>query len=337
MLAAAAGIAAATMWYLWPWKRRRFTAVALDMDGTMLRSDHQLAPATVDCLRELSARGVTVIIATGRDTGGIVPYVEQLELAQGMVPCVSYNGSHGFECTPVPRAINRAPAAVDGTRPTTATTSTTTTATTSPIFTTGLPPTDAMDLVRFAEKIGCTVQWYDPVAGAIHAVCKSAVHDKNMKRYEALVGHPQHRLDDYSDYNTLPAPAKMLLLRDSAEGGPRSILQEAQRLGFPLTERYHTILSSPPQEFFVEVLVPGVNKGAGLERMCRHLGIDIAEVVSFGDGDNDREFLQVSGQGHAMKNATPMAREAANVALEWTNDEDGVAKQLHRLVAQGLL
>ena len=51
VLAAAAGIAAATMWYLWPWKRRRFTAVALDMDGTMLRSDHQLAPATVDCLR----------------------------------------------------------------------------------------------------------------------------------------------------------------------------------------------------------------------------------------------------------------------------------------------
>ena len=71
--------------------------------------------------------------------------------------------------------------------------------------------------------------------------------------------------------------------------------------------------------------------------MCQHLGIDIDEVVSFGDGDNDKEFLQMSGQGHAMKNATPMAREAADVALGWSNDEDGVAKQLNRLVAEGLL
>ena len=67
---------------------------------------------------------------------------------------------------------------------------------------------------------------YDPVAGAIHAVCKTPMHDKNMKRYEALVGHPQHRLAEYSDYAALPEPAKMLLLRDMDEGGPPSILQE---------------------------------------------------------------------------------------------------------------
>ena len=84
------------------------------------------------------------MIATGRDTAGIVPYVEELALAQGMVPCVSYNGSHGFECTPAEGAAALA---------------TPTVPVVTPVFTSGLPPTAAMDIVRFAETIGCTAQW----------------------------------------------------------------------------------------------------------------------------------------------------------------------------------
>jgi hydroxymethylpyrimidine pyrophosphatase-like HAD family hydrolase len=58
-------------------------------------------------------------------------------------------------------------------------------------------------------------------------------------------------------------------------------------------------------------------------------------VVSFGDGENDEEFLRYAGLGIAMKNARPLAKSAANLVLEWTNEEDGVARQLQRMDTEG--
>ena len=51
----------------------------------------------------------------------------------------------------------------------------------------------------------------------------------------------------------------------------------------------------------------------------------MSKVISFGDGDNDKEFLEMSGFGIAMKNAGKQAKESSKLVLEWTNDEDGVA------------
>ena len=71
--------------------------------------------------------------------------------------------------------------------------------------------------------------------------------------------------------------------------------------------------------------------------MASVLGIAIEEIVSFGDGQNDAEFLEMTGRGYAMKNAADLAKASANATLLHTNNEDGVAKQLSLLETQGLL
>src|ERR1700712_238001 len=43
-----------------------YSIIATDLDGTLLNSDHQVDPFTVETVRELEARGVRFIIATGR-------------------------------------------------------------------------------------------------------------------------------------------------------------------------------------------------------------------------------------------------------------------------------
>ena len=48
-------------------------------------------------------------------------------------------------------------------------------------------------------------------------------------------------------------------------------------------------------------------------------------------------MLRASGIGIAMKNAQPTAKEAATFVMEWTNDEDGVSKQLEKYIQEGLL
>ena len=56
------------------------------------------------------------------------------------------------------------------------------------------------------------------------------------------------------------------------------------------------------------VLVPSNTKGTAITALCKHLGVDLSEVVAFGDGENDAEMLEAVGLGVAMKNARPKAK-----------------------------
>ncbi len=55
----------------------------------------------------------------------------------------------------------------------------------------------------------------------------------------------------------------------------------------------------------LEVLPPDCNKGAALQALAQHLGIDMAECMAFGDAMNDREMLLLAGKGLIMGNAMP--------------------------------
>lgn len=85
---------------------------------------------------------------------------------------------------------------------------------------------------------------------------------------------------------------------------------------------------------FVELLPRGVHKAHGLELLCARLGVRAAEVIAFGDHANDVEMLRWAGRGVAMANAEIEATEAADEQCP-TNDEDGVAQVLERLLNEG--
>ena len=81
----------------------------------------------------------------------------------------------------------------------------------------------------------------------------------------------------------------------------------------------------------VEITHRDATKGAALEFLCGHLGIPADCAVAFGDERNDCSMLRAAGLGVAMGNAAPEARAAAN-AVTASNDEDGVAQMLLRLL-----
>ena len=45
------------------------------------------------------------------------------------------------------------------------------------------------------------------------------------------------------------------------------------------------------------------DKGSGMAAMCRALGIDISEVMAFGDNFNDLSMLESVGHPYLMENA----------------------------------
>ena len=76
-----------------------------------------------------------------------------------------------------------------------------------------------------------------------------------------------------------------------------------------------------------EVSPRGVDKGMGLERLCRAAGIPVAESIAVGDSGNDVAMLRAAGWSVAMENATPEAKTAADVTVS-DCDHDGVAEAI---------
>ena len=80
-------------------------------------------------------------------------------------------------------------------------------------------------------------------------------------------------------------------------------------------------------------LVPFANgKGAALERLCRELSIDPADVIAFGDNMNDLSMIELAGTGIAVANAKePVKAAAAKIVPDYT--EDGVLHELQEILA----
>ncbi len=76
---------------------------------------------------------------------------------------------------------------------------------------------------------------------------------------------------------------------------------------------------------YLEVLPQRVSKGAALRVLCKHLGIDLAQVVAVGDGPNDIEMLEAAGLGIAVENAHPLLKERADFVTS-SNEDCGIAR-----------
>lgn len=67
-----------------------YKLVAIDLDGTLLRSDHNISEYSKDVLRKLDEKGIKVVIATGRSYSSARHKIKDLKLDQ---PVVCYNGA----------------------------------------------------------------------------------------------------------------------------------------------------------------------------------------------------------------------------------------------------
>lgn len=83
----------------------------------------------------------------------------------------------------------------------------------------------------------------------------------------------------------------------------------------------------------VDVIPADGGKGEGIGKILSYYGLDRADALAFGDGDNDIEMLQAVGCGVAMENASERLKEAATEVCGHVA-KDGI---YHYLAARGLL
>jgi hypothetical protein len=115
------------------------------------------------------------------------------------------------------------------------------------------------------------------------------------------------------------SPSKIIFV------GPVDVIDEQERLFRNMWGSLVYICRT--WRHYLEFLDVRVNKAAGLEALAAAYGIDPAEIVAFGDEENDIPMLQRAGLGIAMANASSDVKKAAHRVSQWTNDEDGIAKE----------
>lgn len=80
-----------------------------------------------------------------------------------------------------------------------------------------------------------------------------------------------------------------------------------------------------------EIMASGATKAWGVEAAVSRWGLDLRDVVAFGDETNDIEMIAECGLGVAMANAHPDLKAVAD-RMTCHHDEDGVAALLEEIL-----
>ena len=79
-------------------EKKDIRVLALDLDGTLTNDQKVVTPATRAALDAAAAKGVTIVLASGRPTAGIMPLAKELGLDKKGGCILSYNGGSIIDC-----------------------------------------------------------------------------------------------------------------------------------------------------------------------------------------------------------------------------------------------
>jgi HAD superfamily hydrolase (TIGR01484 family) len=286
--------------------------IAVDVDGTLLRSDGTISERTRAALAGALARGATLAVATGRRRRTALPILNQLALPHYLV--ASQGAVTWWEHAIVDHAhLSRAAAAE----------------------VLALLERNQMQGVIFSnafqeeEVIWAFGDWRanDHVAGYFKPPDRAELRrDLDSIHLEAdpieiLVFDTMDRLEALDEQLTghvAPPPS----VDPPAQPGPT---ERRPRWRVIFSRNQFTTGGA------IEVVGPDTSKARSLGVLCERLGITPADVIAFGDNVNDVEMLAFAGQAYAMANGTPDAKRAARGQECPSNNDDGIAVTLERL------
>lgn len=177
-----------------------------------------------------------------------------------------------------------------------------------------------------------TAALYD-ICNATRCIATITVSDRVLLK---LDGEPD-RSQMAPEMNWVPA---LELERDglpriAAVQGGSAIARVRDELEASFADRVNIFDSiGPTGKLILTITSKGATKGTAVEQACKGLGIAPAQVVAFGDAENDVAMFRVAGAAVAMGQADA-ATKAAATTVTAPHDEAGVAQAVYRLLETG--
>ncbi|EGC38049.1 hypothetical protein DICPUDRAFT_76364 [Dictyostelium purpureum] len=284
-----------------------FKVVALDLDGTILNSDKKVSENSKRVLQYLSSeeykksndnKDIMVLLASGR-----APYlVQPVEEALG-IDCylIGYNGSVCYSRKSEGRKT---------------------------LFSRSIKNNYLQKVLKYVEENNLFLNIYSD-GGFVYGIDTPSLKEK-PERYSIMTGATYKFISSYSELPEGFEPAKCLIILD--DDNECDQLLEKMRPLFPeLSLVKSNCMNKDYKQYYVEFLEHGVNKGTSVIDFCTAKSVDRSQVVAFGDAENDIEMLSEAGFGICLQNGTEPTKKVSNLISSFTNDQDGVARELVKL------
>jgi Cof subfamily protein (haloacid dehalogenase superfamily) len=249
-----------------------YRLLALDLDGTAIELGQMPTPRVKQAVAAAVARGVLVVVATGR------PFLSArgFQAALGLeTPLICYQGALVKEVVDPQRTLRVEP----------------------------LPEGPLAEVIDLVERRGWEFNLYSEdfiyLARMNHP---ESFYERWFGLPCAVVPSLAAALDVMRHKGT--APLKGMFLGEPEEVDVLTPEVEARFGSCFAVVRSHTLFS--------EITAPGVSKGSALAFLADRHGIDRKETIAAGDNGNDVTMIDWAGLGVAMANATPEALAVAN-------------------------
>jgi len=271
--------------------------IAMDIDGTLLDSRSQLSAENAEAIAGAAARGIEIMIVTGRRFNSAkliaeeLPCEVELIVSNGALVKSKSGATHLRSLLPVETARR----VVDATEE--------------------FRPMSGVIFDRPAENqvIFERIDWDGPLVGPY------------LRRHRSQVAEVMPLANCLNGED----PVEVMFIGEFAR-----IRAAKQRLeGLECRSDYTLALTEYEERGFsmLDVLRQGVTKGAALEEWARRRGIPRENVMAIGDNWNDREMLEYAGLPVVMGNSIPELK-SLGWATTLSNDESGVAEAIRRHV-----
>ncbi len=270
--------------------------LGLDIDGTLLNSQHKLQPRTRDAVRRAAEQGVAVVLVTGRRFHAARPVALELDL---QLPLVTHNGALTKNAQTL-EILDYHP----------------------------LDPGLARELVEIGRAHKADTLCCDLPESEVRLVYERISDDNlRLKHYVELFLPHSLKVSDLR-LHIEAAPIQIFYV-----GRCEQMELLAERLSKEYGKQLKLMPTSYPKQdmTILDVIHPACSKAVGLAYVARHLGLERDEVMAIGDNLNDLEMLQYAGLGIIMANSEPRLHQYG-FSKTGSNDEDGVADAIERYI-----
>ena len=267
--------------------------IALDLDGTALNSEGKITERTEQAIRAAAAKGVHVVISTGRAFTSLPEDVRKIDVIKY---AITSNGSHIVAMR-----------------------------TGKPLYSEYLSPVAALRAAELAEELDTYIEIFIDGQAYIdeeyyNHIAKYGCDYRNAdyvlwsrKPVKDIIGMLRENKDKIENIN--------FCFRTL------DILEESR----PVVEAIPEAIITSSFKNNLEVGGIKATKINAVIDLMRRLGVMESELMCCGDAPNDITMLRAAGIGVAMGNAWGGTKDYADYVTS-SNDEDGVAEAIEKFV-----
>jgi Cof subfamily protein (haloacid dehalogenase superfamily) len=249
-----------------------YRLLALDLDGTAVELGQMPTPRVREAVADAVARGVHVVVATGR------PYISARRFQAALVletPLICFQGALVKEVTGARDTLVAHP----------------------------LPEEPLAEVIALVEQRGWEFNLYsEEFIYLAHMGHPESFYERWFGLSCCLVPSLTEALRLMRERGTPPLKAMFI-------GDPELVDRLTPEVRERFGDRFDVVRS---HTLFSEITAPGVSKGSALAFLAGRYGIAREETIAAGDNGNDVAMLQWARRGVAMAIATPEALAAAD-------------------------